>query len=110
MREHAAFNRWPCAASDPNRPRLDSQISRHPRRARALEREDRDGELCGVDETGLPSFAQIQPATDGERNLDLVYHAFDLLHLNGRDISALPLIERKALLEPLLANKPVDPC
>jgi ATP-dependent DNA ligase len=36
----------------------------------------------------------------------LVYHAFDLLHLDGRDVSGLQLIERKALLEPLLANKP----
>ena len=36
----------------------------------------------------------------------LVYYAFDLLHLDGRDISGLQLIERKALLEPLLANKP----
>jgi ATP-dependent DNA ligase len=25
-----------------------------------------DGELCGVDDTGLPSFAQTQSATDGE--------------------------------------------
>ena len=36
----------------------------------------------------------------------LVYYAFDLLHLGGWDISGLQLIERKALLEPLLANKP----
>src|ERR1700723_2527309 len=26
-----------------------------------------DGELCGVDEASLPSFAQTQAATDGER-------------------------------------------
>ena len=26
-----------------------------------------DGELCGIDEAGLPSFAQTQAATDGER-------------------------------------------
>ena len=65
-----------------------------------------DGELCGVDEAGLPTFAHIQAATDGERNVQLVYYAFDLLHLDGRDLSGLQLIERKALLEPLLANKP----
>jgi DNA ligase D-like protein (predicted ligase) len=65
-----------------------------------------DGELCGVDEAGLPSFAQIQAATDGETAARLVYYAFDLLHLNGWDVSALQLIERKALLEPLIANKP----
>ena len=38
--------------------------------------------------------------------MHLVYYAFDLLHLDGRGVSALPLIERKALLEPLVANKP----
>jgi ATP-dependent DNA ligase len=38
--------------------------------------------------------------------VQLVYYAFDLLHLDGWDISGLQLIERKALLEPLLANKP----
>jgi len=65
-----------------------------------------DGELCGIDEAGLPSFAHTQAATDGERGARLVYYAFDLLHLDGRDVSALPLLERKSLLEPLTADKP----
>jgi DNA ligase D-like protein (predicted ligase) len=65
-----------------------------------------DGELCGIDEAGLPSFAQTQAATEGERRARLVYYAFDLLHLNGRDVSTLPLLERKSLLEPLTADKP----
>ena len=64
-----------------------------------------DGELCGVDESGLPSFAHTQAATDGESGARLVYYAFDLLHLDGRDISRLPLIERKTLLEPLIVGK-----
>jgi ATP-dependent DNA ligase len=46
-----------------------------------------------------------QAATDGQRGVRLVYYAFDLLHLDGRDVSRLPLIERKALLEPLIAGK-----
>jgi bifunctional non-homologous end joining protein LigD len=65
-----------------------------------------DGELCGVDDAGLPSFAQTQAATDGERGARLVYFGFDVLHIDGWDVSTLPLIERKALLEPLIANKP----
>jgi bifunctional non-homologous end joining protein LigD len=65
-----------------------------------------DGELCGVDEGGLPSFAHTQAATDGERGVRLVYYAFDLLHLDGRDVRGLPLIERKALLEPLVEGAP----
>jgi bifunctional non-homologous end joining protein LigD len=64
-----------------------------------------DGELCGVDDAGLPSFANTQAATDGKRAVRLVYYAFDLLHLDGRGVSGLPLIQRKALLEPLIADK-----
>src|SRR5580658_10818788 len=44
-----------------------------------------DGELCGLGEDGLPSFAQTQAATDGARGAHLVFYAFDLLHLDGRD-------------------------
>jgi DNA ligase D-like protein (predicted ligase) len=65
-----------------------------------------DGELCGVDEKGLPSFAHTQAATDGERGVHVVYYAFDLLHLAGWDVSSLSLVKRKELLEPLVANKP----
>jgi bifunctional non-homologous end joining protein LigD len=63
-----------------------------------------DGEVCGIDEAGIPSFANPQAATDGERRVQLVYYAFDLLH--GQDTSGLLLIERKALLQPLVADKP----
>ena len=56
--------------------------------------------------SGLPSFANTQAATDGERGVRLVYYAFDVLHLDGQDVSRLPLVERKALLEPLIADKP----
>jgi DNA ligase D-like protein (predicted ligase) len=65
-----------------------------------------DGELCGVDDAGLPSFAHTQAASDGERGVHLVYYAFDLLHIGGWDISGLSLVRRKELLEPLVANKP----
>jgi ATP-dependent DNA ligase len=64
------------------------------------------GELCGVDAARLPSFAQTQAATDGERGVHTVYYAFDLLHIGGWDVSSLTLLERKALLEPLVSNKP----
>ena len=47
----------------------------------------------------------IQAASDGERGVQLVYYALDLLHLDGRDVLARPLIDRKTLLEPLIANK-----
>jgi len=59
-----------------------------------------DGELCGIGDDGLPSFSQTQAASDGSHGVRLVYYAFDLLHLDGRDTASLPLIERKALLNP----------
>ena len=65
-----------------------------------------DGELCGVGDDGLPSFSQTQAASDGERGVRLVYHVFDLLHVDGRDTASLPLVERKALLKPLIAGLP----
>jgi bifunctional non-homologous end joining protein LigD len=65
-----------------------------------------DGELCGVGDDGLPSFSRTQAASDGERGVQLVYYAFDLLHLDGRDTASLPLIERKTLLEPLISDIP----
>jgi DNA ligase D-like protein (predicted ligase) len=65
-----------------------------------------DGELCGVDDKGLPSFAHTLAATDGERAVHVVYYAFDLLHLADWDVSNLELTKRKALLEPLVSNKP----
>ncbi len=65
-----------------------------------------DGELCGVGADGLPSFAETQAATDGERGARLVFYVFDLLHLDGRDRAGLPLLERKTLLEPIVADIP----
>jgi DNA ligase D-like protein (predicted ligase) len=64
-----------------------------------------DGELCGVDADGIPSFVLTQQASDGEKDIALTYYGFDLLHLNGRKIASLPLIERKALLQPLIDGK-----
>ena len=65
-----------------------------------------DGELCGVGHDGLPSFSLTQAASDGERGMRIVYYAFDCLHLDGRDTASLPLIERKALVQALVAGIP----
>ena len=65
-----------------------------------------DGELCGVGADGLPSFSLTQAASDGLRGVNLVYYAFDLRHLDGQDTASQPLIKRKALLQPLVADIP----
>jgi len=63
-----------------------------------------DGEFCGVYPDGITSFGMIQAASDAGNAAGLVYFIFDLLHLDGDDLSPLPLIERKARLAALLSN------
>jgi DNA ligase D-like protein (predicted ligase) len=63
-----------------------------------------DGELCGVFPDGITSFSMIQAASDAGNAAGLVYFIFDLLHLDGEDIGALPVIERKARLAELLSG------
>src|SRR6266446_3328237 len=63
-----------------------------------------DGELCGVFPDGITSFSMIQAASDAGNAAGLVYFTFDLLHLDGEDIAALPPIERKARLAELLSG------
>ena len=43
----------------------------------------------------------------GQEQPPIVFYAFDLLPLNGKDLQNLPIEERKAKLEELL-NKPPD--
>src|ERR1700757_3660468 len=63
-----------------------------------------DGELCGVDPDGVTSFSMIQAASDAGNAAGLVYFIFDLLHRDGEDIAALPLIERKVRLAAFLSG------
>ena len=63
-----------------------------------------DGEICAFNADGTTSFAALQAATDSHRSSGLVYVAFDLLYLDGEDLRALPLSERTARLETLLAG------
>jgi bifunctional non-homologous end joining protein LigD len=66
-----------------------------------------DGELVAEDPHGRPDFHLLRRALKGEGSSELVYHAFDILHLNGEDTRPLRLLERKArlfdVLEPLPA-------
>jgi DNA ligase D-like protein (predicted ligase) len=64
-----------------------------------------DGELCGVLPDGRTAFNLIQNATDtGEESL--VFFLFELLFLDGENLTALPLVDRKARLASLLKDAP----
>jgi hypothetical protein len=60
-----------------------------------------DGELCGVLPDGRTAFNLIQNASDTGQG-SLVFFLFDLLFVNGEDITALPLVDRKGRLKTLL--------
>jgi bifunctional non-homologous end joining protein LigD len=53
-----------------------------------------DGEVVAIDEEGRPSFQALHH----QAAHTLVYYAFDLLHLDGRDLTITPLDERRELL------------
>ena len=56
-----------------------------------------DGEVVAVDERGRPSFQALQHRGSHPKHT-IVFYAFDLLHLNGEDTTALPLKARRAKL------------
>jgi bifunctional non-homologous end joining protein LigD len=59
-----------------------------------------DGEVAVVLPDGRTSFQALQNARD---SADLAYFAFDLLAVDGQDLTGLPLEQRKARLEQLVA-------
>ena len=74
-----------------------------------------DGEIAALNERGVPSFELLQRRINVaeassvallSRHHPVVFYAFDLLYLDGRDLRGLPLTERKRLLKEVL--KPND--
>jgi ATP-dependent DNA ligase len=66
-----------------------------------------DGELCGVLPDGRTAFNLIQNALD-QADASLIYFVFDLLFLDGEDLTGLSLVDRKTRLEAFLVGAP-DP-
>ena len=65
-----------------------------------------DGELVAMDARGHSDFNGLQQTLSGEAQLPLVYMLFDLPHLEGSDLSQVALLQRKQLLQQLLAHAP----
>ena len=65
-----------------------------------------DGEIAVVDAAGRSRFSALQELLSGGSRAGLVYFVFDLLHLDGEDLSRLPLRERKRRVQALLAGLP----
>jgi len=63
-----------------------------------------DGEMVVETDAGASDFSALQADLSSGRYDRLVFYAFDLLHLDGYDLRSLPLIERRALLERIVAG------
>jgi len=61
-----------------------------------------DGEICALDKEGRPDFSTLRTAIKDAGSTGLVFFAFDLLELDGEDLTKLPNIVRKARLQPLI--------
>ena len=59
-----------------------------------------DGEVVAIDDQGRPSFQALHHQTAHT----VVYYAFDVLHLDGRDLITTPLDERREVLATVLTG------
>jgi len=64
-----------------------------------------DGEVAVVLPDGRTSFQALQNTGAGDNRGTLVYFAFDLLRLDGKDPARLPLEDRKAMLKKLVGGR-----
>jgi bifunctional non-homologous end joining protein LigD len=66
-----------------------------------------DGEVVAVNNAGKPSFQILQNRKSLGRGWHIVYYAFDLLNLEGEDLTRLPLEKRKEKLRGILGKSGV---
>ncbi len=67
-----------------------------------------DGEIASIDQNGISDFSALQNDLKNGRHDRMAYYIFDLLHLDGQDLTQAPLIERKRALAAFLAELPKD--
>ncbi len=62
-----------------------------------------DGEICALDKHGVPRFQLMQrKAAIGNQRPPIVYFVFDLLYVDGYDLTQCTVVERKARLAEIL--------
>src|SRR5436190_10517447 len=61
-----------------------------------------DGEIVAIDEEGRPTFQALHHRTT--EGIHIVYYAFDILHLDGRDLKNDPLDRRREALARVAAG------
>src|SRR5882724_3614435 len=72
-----------------------------------------DGEIVALDEKGVSKFQLLQPRMGRKNQAEIerlavktrvVYYVFDLLYLDGFDLTGCALLERKSKLETILKS------
>lgn len=66
-----------------------------------------DGEVVVVHE-GRTNFSELQAELAGRRQDRLLYYAFDILWLGGKDLRKTPQVERKAILKELFDTHGIE--
>jgi len=64
-----------------------------------------DGEVVALEENGVTNFQLLQNSLKENNTAILVYFVFDLLYLDGWDLTRCPLRDRKKILERILKPK-----
>jgi len=61
-----------------------------------------DGEIVALNDKGFPDFQHLQNFVKNGRSAKLAFYVFDILWYNGKNLTGLPLIERKTILQNLV--------
>ena len=67
-----------------------------------------DGEIVMLNAKGNPDFQALQNAFDNSKTKDIIFFAFDLPYFDGYDLTRVPLVERRALLEAIFKDVESD--
>ncbi|MEO5757960.1 MAG: DNA ligase D [Mesorhizobium sp.] len=67
-----------------------------------------DGEVVVLADSGVSSFSLLQADLSAKRTNRFLYYVFDVMRLDGQDLRAEPLVERKQALQELLGDRPED--
>jgi len=82
-------------------PGIANAISKLPAKTALL-----DGELVAEGSDGISSFSLLQEDLKNSRYDRMIFYAFDLLHLDGNDLTDLPLTTRKNALASFFDGQP----
>ena len=63
-----------------------------------------DGEIVALGENGRPSFQALQHSSQAGHRI--MFYVFDVLHVNGRDMTGRRLSERRAALQRVIPDDP----